>query len=80
MPITETTARPTGLCRLGLCCGLWPQGIHVAHPVIDMVVDTEFIRSDFYGRYALEPQRGILNPSPSADRHWQMHCKPREAW
>jgi NAD(P)-dependent dehydrogenase (short-subunit alcohol dehydrogenase family) len=32
---------------------LWPQGIHVAHPVVDDAIDTEFIRSNFPERYAL---------------------------
>ena len=31
---------------------LWPQGIHVAHPVVDDTIDTEFIRSNFPERYA----------------------------
>jgi hypothetical protein len=33
---------------------LWPQGIHVAHPVVDDTIDTEFIRSNFPERYALK--------------------------
>ena len=26
---------------------LWPKGIHLAYPVIDEAIDTEFIRSNF---------------------------------
>ena len=33
---------------------LWPMGIHVAHPVIDGAIDTEFIRTAFPERYALK--------------------------
>ena len=35
---------------------LWPRGIHVAHPIIDGAIDTEFIRSNFPDRYALKEQ------------------------
>ena len=59
---------------------LWPKGIHVAHPVIDGAIDTEFIRSNFPERYALKEQQGILNPEHIADVYWQIHCQPRDAW
>ena len=59
---------------------LWPKGIHVAHPVIDGAIDTEFIRSSFPERYALKDQGGILNPEHIADLYWQIHCQPRDAW
>ena len=36
---------------------LGPQGIHVAHVVIDGAIDTEFIRSNFPERYALKDAR-----------------------
>ena len=59
---------------------LWPKGIHVAHPVIDGAIDTEFIRSNFPERYALKDQQGILDPEHIADLYWQLHCQPRDAW
>ena len=59
---------------------LWPKGIHVAHPVIDGAIDTEFIRSNFPERYALKDQHGILDPEHIADVYWQMHSQPRDAW
>jgi NAD(P)-dependent dehydrogenase (short-subunit alcohol dehydrogenase family) len=59
---------------------LWPRGIHVAHPVIDGAIDTEFIRSNFPERYALKERQGILNPEHIADLYWQIHCQPRDAW
>ena len=59
---------------------LWPKGIHVAHPVIDGAIDTEFIRSNFPERYALKDQHGILNPDHIADVYWQIHSQPRDAW
>ena len=59
---------------------LWPQGIHVAHPVIDGAIDTEFIRSNFPERYALKDRQGILDPEHIADVYWQIHNQPRDAW
>jgi len=59
---------------------LWPKGIHVAHPVIDGAIDTEFIRSTFPERYAMKDQGGIVNPEHIADVYWQLHMQPRDAW
>src|SRR5450830_1607611 len=59
---------------------LWPKGIHVAHPVIDGAIDTEFIRSTFPERYATKNQDGIVNPEHIADVYWQLHMQPRDAW
>jgi NAD(P)-dependent dehydrogenase (short-subunit alcohol dehydrogenase family) len=59
---------------------LWPKGIHVAHPVIDGAIDTEFIRTTFPERYALKEQDGILQPESIADAYWQIHMQPRNAW
>lgn len=59
---------------------LWPKGIHVAHPVIDGAIDTEFIRTTFPERYALKEQGGILSPEAIADAYWQIHMQPRNAW
>jgi NAD(P)-dependent dehydrogenase (short-subunit alcohol dehydrogenase family) len=59
---------------------LGPQGIHVAHVVIDGAIDTAFIRDNFPDRYALKAQDGILNPDHIADQYWMLHCQPRDAW
>lgn len=59
---------------------LGPQGIHVAHVVIDGAIDTEFIRSNFPQTYALKEQDGILDPAHIADQFWMLHTQPRDAW
>ena len=59
---------------------LGPQGIHVAHVVIDGAIDTEFIRSNFPARAALKDQDGILSPDAIAEVYWQLHLQPRTAW
>lgn len=59
---------------------LWPKGIHVAHPVIDGAIDTEFIKTNFPERYATKAQEGILNPDSIAETYWQIHMQPKNAW
>lgn len=67
--LAQSTARELG-----------PQGIHVAHLVIDGSIDTEFIRTLFPERYALKSQDGILNPDHIAENYLFLHLQPRDAW
>jgi NAD(P)-dependent dehydrogenase (short-subunit alcohol dehydrogenase family) len=57
-----------------------PQGVHVAHVVIDGAIDTAFIAENFPQRYALKDKDGILDPEHIAETYWQLHCQPRSAW
>lgn len=57
-----------------------PEGIHVAHTIIDGAIDTEWIAKNFPQRYALKEQGGILNPDHIADAYWMLHAQPRDAW
>jgi len=59
---------------------LGPEGIHVAHVVIDGAIDTPFIRDSFPERYALRERAGILDPEAIAENYWQLHRQPRSAW
>ena len=59
---------------------LGPQGIHVAHVVIDGAIDTEFIRENFPERYALKDRDGILSPEAIAENYWLLHQQHRSAW
>ena len=60
---------------------LGPQGVHVAHVVIDGAIDTAFIRDSFPQMYAeKKPQAGILTPDHIADMYWMLHRQPRDAW
>jgi NAD(P)-dependent dehydrogenase (short-subunit alcohol dehydrogenase family) len=59
---------------------LGPQGIHVAHVVIDGAIDTQFIRENFPERYALKERDGILDPDAIADNYWLLHQQHRSAW
>ena len=59
---------------------LGPQGIHVAHVVIDGAIDTAFIAENFPERYALKASDGILDPDAIAENYWQIHRQQRSAW
>ena len=59
---------------------LGPQGIHVAHVVIDGAIDTAFIAETFPERYALKASDGILDPEAIAENYWQIHRQQRSAW
>jgi NAD(P)-dependent dehydrogenase (short-subunit alcohol dehydrogenase family) len=59
---------------------LGPQGVHVAHSIIDGAIDTAFIRDNFPERYALKEKGGVLDPDAIADAYWAIHTQPRNAW
>jgi NAD(P)-dependent dehydrogenase (short-subunit alcohol dehydrogenase family) len=59
---------------------LGPEGIHVAHVVIDGAIDTAFIRENFPERYKMKEQAGILDPEAIAENYWQLHRQARSAW
>ena len=59
---------------------LGPEGIHVAHVVIDGAIDTEFIRTQFPERYAAKDRDGILDPEHIAAQYVMLQRQPRDAW
>ncbi|MFM1856238.1 MAG: 3-oxoacyl-(acyl-carrier-protein) reductase [Pseudomonadota bacterium] len=59
---------------------LGPQGLHVAHVVIDGLIDTAFAREHFAQRVAAAGPGGILDPGHIAEAYWWLHHQPRDAW
>lgn len=59
-----------------LAVELWPKGIHVAHVVIDGVIDTPRVRKT-YKPAAKEP---LLKPEAIADSYWNLIQQERSAW
>ena len=55
---------------------LWPKGIHVAHVIIDGVIDTPKVRRT-YKPSAKEP---LLQPQAVADSYWNLIQQDRTAW
>lgn len=59
---------------------LGPQGIHVAHLIIDAGVDTQWVRD-------LKKQTGqviedgdLMDPASVAESYWQLYHQPKDAW
>jgi NAD(P)-dependent dehydrogenase (short-subunit alcohol dehydrogenase family) len=59
---------------------LGPNGVHVAHVVIDGAIDTAFIREMFPDLYARKAEDAILAPDHIAEMYWMLHRQPRDAW
>ncbi|MFC4273052.1 SDR family NAD(P)-dependent oxidoreductase [Sneathiella chungangensis] len=59
---------------------LGPQGIHVAHVIIDGAIDTQFVKERFPERYKLREQDGLLQPDDIAENYWNLHAQNRTAW
>jgi NAD(P)-dependent dehydrogenase (short-subunit alcohol dehydrogenase family) len=59
---------------------LGPQGIHVAHVVIDGAIDTDFIREIAPALYARKDEDAILRPEAIAEEYWRLHAQHRSAW
>jgi len=59
---------------------LGPQGIHVAHLVIDAGVDTAWVRERIKARGAGAAARTLMDPASVAEAYWQLHQQPRDAW
>jgi NAD(P)-dependent dehydrogenase (short-subunit alcohol dehydrogenase family) len=57
-----------------------PQGLHVAHVIIDGLIDTAFTRTNFAQRVDELGPDGILNPDHIAEAYWWLHSQPRDAW
>lgn len=64
---------------------LGPQGLHVAHLVIDSGVDTAWVRERIRERGGdealanLKPDQ-LMRPEAVADAYWTLHQQPRDAW
>ena len=64
---------------------LGPQGIHVAHLVIDSGVDTAWVRERIRERGGddavadIKPNQ-LMRPESVADAYWALHQQPRDAW
>ena len=60
---------------------LGPQGIHVAHVVVDGAIDTEFIRTQLPRALRAEgPTTASSTPTHIAENYWHLHRQPRDAW
>ncbi len=59
---------------------LGPQGIHVAHLVIDAGVDTAWVRERIKARGGSGEERTLMDPASIGETYWHLHQQPRDAW
>jgi NAD(P)-dependent dehydrogenase (short-subunit alcohol dehydrogenase family) len=59
---------------------LGPKGIHVAHIIIDGLIDTEFARQNFTDYVNDVGHDGILNPDHIAQAYWYLNSQPKDSW
>ena len=57
-----------------------PQGVHVAHVVIDGGIDGERLRTAAPQRAVDAGADGLLDPDAIAETYWQLHGQHRSAW
>jgi NAD(P)-dependent dehydrogenase (short-subunit alcohol dehydrogenase family) len=81
-PFTAFAAAKAGLRAVahGMARELGPQGLHVAHVVIDGAIDGDQLNRRIPQlRERLGPD-GMLAPDAIAEAYWQLHLQPRSAW
>ena len=54
----------------------WPQGVHVAHVIIDGQINTPRVRE----RYSDREAHTMLSPDEIAETYWQLHSQDSTAW
>ena len=69
--VAQSTARELG-----------PQGIHVAHLVIDSGVDTAWVRERIQQAQQAGQARDrvLMRPAAVAEAYWALHRQPADAW
>lgn len=59
---------------------LGPEGVHVAHVIVDGQIDTDAVREKFPDRVAALPDHGLMAPDAIAANFVMLHRQPRDAW
>jgi NAD(P)-dependent dehydrogenase (short-subunit alcohol dehydrogenase family) len=59
---------------------LGPKGIHVAHAIIDGVIDVPRVHETMPDFAAAKGQDGLIDPKAIADMYFWLHEQPRNAW
>jgi len=64
----------------GMAREFGPRGLHVAHVVIDGVVDGEQVNRRMPQLKERLGEQGMLQPDDIAEAYWMLHRQPRSAW
>ena len=59
---------------------LGPQGVHVAHVIVDGGVDSEVIRQRHANSGLDTPDGALIDTYQIAEAYWMLHNQPRTAW
>ena len=59
---------------------LGPQGIHVAHVIVDGLINNEATKAFLAEQFASKGEDGVMQPDDMAEIYWQIHKQPRSAW
>jgi len=57
-----------------------PQGIHVAHVIVDGAIDGDRINTFLPGLKEAKGADGLLDPDAIAENYWTLHTQQRSAW
>ena len=57
-----------------------PQGLHVAHIVIDGGINGDRLRNNRPEIIRERGEDGLLGVDAISETYWQIHCQPRSAW
>jgi NAD(P)-dependent dehydrogenase (short-subunit alcohol dehydrogenase family) len=81
-PFTDFASAKAALRAVaqGLAREFGPQGIHVAHVVIDGVIDGAYARERFPDFVRAKGEDGLIDPGAIADVFLSLHRQPRSAW
>ncbi|GLI96044.1 SDR family NAD(P)-dependent oxidoreductase [Methylocystis echinoides] len=64
----------------GLAREFSPQGVHVAHVVIDGVIEGDYAATNFAEYVRSKGADGLLAVDDIADVYWTLHRQPRSVW
>ena len=64
----------------GLAREFGPKGVHVAHVIVDGVIDGELVNSRMPQIKQNLGAEGMLSPDAIADAYWTLHRQQRSAW
>jgi NAD(P)-dependent dehydrogenase (short-subunit alcohol dehydrogenase family) len=81
-PFIAFAAAKAGLRAIaqGMARELGPQGLHVAHVIIDGGIDGERLRSAVPAYAEAKGAEGLLDIDAIADTFWYLHTQHRTAW
>jgi len=59
---------------------LAPQGLHVAHVIVDGIIDVPRVREHMPELAAQKGEAGLIDPRSIAETFYWLHSQPRDAW